>query len=68
MIALLDGPDSTFFFDARASLLADDGAVAVEQVEHALGHAGFLEHFHQKRAADRGLLSGLHDDGVAGDE
>ncbi len=34
-------------------MLADDCAVAVEQVEHALGTPCFLENFHQERAANR---------------
>ena len=49
-------------------MLADDAAVAGEEIENARRHAGFLEHLHHHRAGNGRLLGRLHDDGVAGDK
>ena len=47
---------------------ADDRALAGEKIENTGRDPGFLENFHQHRAANRRLLGRFHDDGVAGDE
>ena len=49
-------------------MLADDAAFAGQIIQHAGWHAGFLEHLHQQRAADRRLLGRFHNDGIASDE
>ena len=47
-------------------MLADDGAVAREEIEHARRHTCFLEHLHQHGTGDGRWLGRLHDDCVAG--